>query len=136
MARSNPHRRIIVTTFNTALATAAVTATAAGWAAFGMADASSAAAAAQPQPAVAQPIPSEQQLFSSRHHRDGHESFSFGGDDDNRFSQSQQQPALGNSAPSSGSFGQSQQQQTAPSSSFSQSIPQPRQPITRSRSSR
>jgi hypothetical protein len=60
MARRNPNRRRLVTTLNTALATAAVTATAAGWAAFGIADTSS-AAATRPKPAISQPLASSQQ---------------------------------------------------------------------------
>lgn len=120
MARPNPHRRILVTTFNTALATAAVTATAAGWAAFGLNDATQ-ASAAQSSQAIARPIPSDAQPFTSqqpfagrRHHDEEHEFFGFG-DDEQGFSQRQQ--------PASGGL-------------FSQGSSQFRQPITRSRSSR
>jgi hypothetical protein len=118
MARSNPYRRTIVTTMNTILATAAVAGTVAGWAAFGLADTSSATAAAQPDPIVQQAAPSSDQPFTSPRHRrerQGQGALPFGG------------------GSSSGSSGQS----VSPSAgSSSQGGVQPRRPITRTRSSR
>jgi|GEM_PF-4603701 hypothetical protein len=61
MARRKPNRRLLVTTFNTTLATVAVTATAAGWAAFGLTDTSSAASAAKPRQAILRPVAANQQ---------------------------------------------------------------------------
>ncbi|MEI8309015.1 MAG: hypothetical protein WCF99_18275 [Chloroflexales bacterium] len=60
MSRRNPNRRFLVTTANTAIATAAVTATAAGWAAFGLTDTGS-ANAAKPQHAISQPVAADKQ---------------------------------------------------------------------------
>jgi hypothetical protein len=134
MARLKPDRRILVTTLNTALATAAVTATAVGWAAFGMSDGGVAALAQPDQAAQQQPAAQQQQPFSFDRHRGHREGFG-SGDDGAR------QPFFGDSSGSS-SFGQSQQPSAGDSSGgFSQSQPsfggsQYRQPITRTRSSR
>jgi hypothetical protein len=124
MARLNPNRRLLVTTFNTALATAAVTATAAGWVAFGMSDTGSAAVVAQPDQPVSQLAPAsqqpaaQQQPFSFGRHRDHRDGFGFGA------SGQGEQPPTQNS---SGTSGQSQ-----PSFGGSQF----QQPLTSTRSSR
>ncbi len=147
MAVAKPNRRILVTALNTALATAAVTATAAGWATLGMADTSGApvAAAAQAEPllrqesSAAQQAPPDQQLFAPRRHHHGeHESregFSFGPSDGagQRQAPALDSPSAQERAPAAGS-GQSQ----APSfsSPSTEGSTQPRQPITSSRSSR
>jgi hypothetical protein len=128
MARLNPNRRLLVTTFNTALATAAVTATAAGWVAFGMSDTGSAAASAQSDLPASQfapssqqqPPTSQQQPFSFGRHRGHHDGLGFGSDG----GAGQSQPSFGGS---SGSSGQSQ-----PSLGGSQF----RRPLTSTRSSR
>ncbi len=70
MARRNPNRRLLVTTFNTTLATVAVTATAAGWVAFGVSDTSS--AAARPAQAVVQAAPNDQSPSAKPRRRLGH----------------------------------------------------------------
>jgi hypothetical protein len=134
MARLNPDRRLLVTTLNTALATAAVTATAVGWAAFGMSDTSAAANAnAQPNQVAAQPFDQQQQQlgqqqqpFSFGRHRGHRDGFGFGAADPS--GQGQSQPSFGFGAADPSGQGQSQP-------SFGGSS-QPLQPLTSTRSSR